>query len=55
MTFNNQEELQEIENRAVKEFAEWLKEYARACKASGYDGIGEEDIDKKTEEFCNAR
>ena len=28
-----------------------LKEYARACKASGYDGIGENDIDELLKEY----
>lgn len=37
--------------QAVKEFAEKLKEYAKACKASGYDGIGENDIDGLLKEY----
>lgn len=37
--------------QAVKEFAEKLKEYAIACKASGYDGIGENDIDELLKEY----
>lgn len=37
--------------KALKEFAEYLKEYARACKSSGYDGIGENDIDDLLKEY----
>ena len=44
-------EIKELQDQAVKEFAEYLKEYARACKASGYDGIGENDIDEKLKEY----
>lgn len=36
---------------AVVEFAEFLKEYAKSCKESGYDGIGEKDIDEKLKEY----
>lgn len=36
---------------AVVEFADFLKEYARSCKESGYDGIGEKDIDEKLKEY----
>lgn len=43
--------IDEQRKQAVKEFAEYLKEYARACKASGYDGIGENDIDEKLKEY----
>ena len=46
-------ELRESKAEAVKEFAEKLKEYARACKSSGYDGIGENDIDEKLKEYKN--
>ena len=35
----------------LKDFANYLKEYARACKASGYDGIEENDIDDKLTEY----
>lgn len=35
----------------LETFAERCKEYARACKASGYDGIGENDIDELLKEF----
>ena len=35
----------------LKDFADYLKEYARACRASGYDGIGENDIDNKLTEY----
>ena len=35
----------------VKDFAERLKEYAKAVKASGYDGIGVNDIDQILEEY----
>ena len=43
--------IKDRENQAVKEFAEYLKEYARACKSSGYDGIGENDIDDLLKEY----
>lgn len=36
---------------AVVEFADFLKEYAKSCKESGYDGIGEKDIDEKLKEY----
>lgn len=42
-----------LKKEAVKEFAEYLKEYARACKASGYEGIGENDIDELLKEYEN--
>lgn len=49
---NEMKSVFEIEKRnAVKDFAEYLKEYARSCKASGYDGIGENDIDEKLKEY----
>lgn len=49
---SNMKSVLEIEKKnAVKEFAEYLKEYARACKASEYDGIGENDIDEKLKEY----
>ncbi len=38
---------------AVVEFADFLKEYARSCKESGYDGIGENDIDEKLKEYIS--
>lgn len=38
---------------AVVEFADFLKEYAKSCKESGYDGIGEKDIDEKLKEYIN--
>lgn len=38
-------------NDKIEEFADKLKEYARACKASGYDGIGEHDIDELLKEY----
>ena len=44
---------QNVREHAVKQFAEYLKEYAKACKESGYDGIGEIDIDEKLREFLN--
>lgn len=37
----------------LDEFAEYLEEYARACQASGYDGIGKNDIIDKLKEFKN--
>lgn len=48
-----EKELVQVGQKAVKEFAEYLKEYAKACKESGYDGIGEIDIDEKLKEFLN--
>ena len=44
-------QVERLQKQAVKEFAEYLKEYARACKASGYDGIGENDIDELLKEY----
>lgn len=38
-------ELELYQRQALKEFAEKLKECAKSCKESGYDGINEEDID----------
>ena len=43
--------IDEHKKQAVKEFAERLKEYARTCKESGYDGIGENDIDDLLKEY----
>ena len=37
--------------QAVKEIAEKLKECAKSCKKSGYDGIGEDDIDLILKEY----
>ena len=36
---------------ALKGFAKKLKEYARECKAHGYDGIDEYDIDELLKEY----
>lgn len=35
----------------LKEFTEYLMQYARECKENGYDGIGENDIEEKMIEF----
>lgn len=40
-----------IKRQAVKEFAGKLKECAKFCKESGYDGIGEDDIDLILKEY----
>lgn len=40
-----------VELNAVKEFAEKLKECAKSCEESGYDGIGEDDIDLILKEY----
>ena len=37
--------------QSLKEFAEMLKECAKSCKESGYDGINEEDIDLILKEY----
>ena len=42
---------EQIRKEAVKEFAEKLKECAKSCKESGYDGIGEDDIDLILKEY----
>lgn len=39
--------------QTVREFADFLKDYARQVKENGYDGIGETDIDEKLKEFLN--
>ena len=44
-------ELKQYKAQAVKEFAEKLKECAKSCKESGYDGINEEDIDLILKEY----
>ena len=44
-------ELKEYKRQAVKEFAQKLKECAKSCKKSGYDGIDEEDIDLILKEY----
>lgn len=36
---------------SVHKFAEYLQDYAKACKASGYNGIGVMDIEDTMEEF----
>ena len=48
---NVAQEIKELKQRAVKEFAEKLKECAKSCKESGYDGINEEDIDLILKEY----
>ena len=45
------DELKQYKVQAVKEFAEMLKECAKSCKESGYDGINEEDIDLILKEY----
>ncbi len=40
-----------VELNAVKDFAEKLKECAKSCEESGYDGIGEDDIDLILKEY----
>ena len=40
-----------VELNAVKEFAEMLKECAKSCKESGYDGIGVDDIEIILKEY----
>ena len=45
------DELKLYQRQAVKEFAEKLKECAKSCKESGYDGINEEDIDLILKEY----
>ena len=40
-----------VEINAVNEFAEKLKECAKSCEESGYDGIGEDDIDLILKEY----
>ena len=45
------DELKEYKRKALKEFAEKLKECAKSCKESGYDGINEEDIDLILKEY----
>lgn len=42
---------EQIRKEAVKEFAEKLKECAKSCEESGYDGIGEDDIDLILKEY----
>lgn len=37
----------------IREFADFLKDYARQVQENGYDGIGENDIDEKLKEFLN--
>ena len=44
-------ELKQSHKEAVKEFAEKLKECAKSCEESGYDGIGEDDIDLILKEY----
>lgn len=44
-------ELELYQRKALKEFAEKLKECAKSCKESGYDGINEEDIDLILKEY----
>ncbi len=41
----------EARRQAVKEFANYLCDYAMACKESGYDGIGAQDIKDKFKEL----
>lgn len=53
MVILTENELKVAKNNAVKEFAEYLKAYAQACRLSGYDGIGENDIEEKLEEWVN--
>ena len=45
------DELELYQRQALKEFAEKLKECAKSCKESGYDGINEEDIDLILKEY----
>ena len=40
-----------VEINAVREFVEKLKECAKSCEESGYDGIGEDDIDLILKEY----
>lgn len=47
------EETKHIEDEAVKNFAEILTDYAQGVQASGYDGIGVEDIKDKLYEYLN--
>ena len=47
------EETKRIEDEAVKNFAEMLTDYAQGVQASGYDGIGVEDIKDKLYEYLN--
>lgn len=44
-------ELELYQRQALKEFAGKLKECAKSCKESGYDGINEEDIDLILKEY----
>lgn len=46
-------ELESIAKRVLRKFVDFLKDYTTACKASGYDGIGEQDIEDKLKEFLN--
>ena len=45
------DELELYQRQSLKEFAEKLKECAKSCKESGYDGINEEDIDLILKEY----
>lgn len=37
----------------LRNFANLLKAYAKACCACGYDGIGEQDIEDSLKEYLN--
>lgn len=39
----------------VREFAEYLKQYAENAMRVGYDGMGAEDIEDKLKEFLEER
>lgn len=45
------EELRTAKVQAVRDFAEYLAEYAKECVENGYEGIGENDIEEKLKEF----
>ena len=49
----NLREIEELQLKAVRDFAEFLQDYAASCAYSGYDGIGVEDIAEKLEEWEN--
>lgn len=45
--------IEEEREEGIRGFAELLQKYAKECKESGYDGIGEQDIEDKLKEFLN--
>lgn len=48
-----QREIEELQLQAVRDFAEFLQDYVRACEYYGYEGIGVEDIAEKLKEWEN--